>query len=139
MALPSETRGPASEYVCVMLLVNYFIATHVKGENTTIISSQPETDIRMARIAGIRFARSQGIHYEAALKQLSQPMITVIKHGSDWFPAELHPHKVALLTKLGALNLGGSQERAIDFAKEIALHRESVCVPSIGIVMRLLG
>ena len=133
MPLSPDMRTQPTEFVGVIRLVNCYIATHVQGETKAFVSKHPETDIKVARATAKLFAETNSIPYDSTLKELNQPIITVIKSGEDWFPAELHADKVTLLTKFGSMDLGGSQQEATNIANVIALSRGQDCIPSIGI------
>lgn len=135
----AEIRTQHTEFVGVIRLANCYIATHVQGKKTAFVSKHPERDIKIAQATAKLFAETNSIPYDDTLLEPRQPIITVIKHGQDWFPAELHADKVSLLTSFGPLtsfgsmNLGGNQQEATNMANMIASSRRTECIPSIGI------
>ena len=133
MTSPVGMRTQPTEFVAVIKLVNCYIATHTKGNKKVFIPQHLETDIKIAQAAAESFAKTKNIPYEDTLLEANQPIITVLKHGQDWFPAELHADKITLLTNLGSLNLGGSQQGATNLADAIALSRGADCIPSIDL------
>lgn len=108
-----------TEFVGVIRLANRYIATHIQGNEKAFVSKHPETDIKVAQATAKLFAETNSILYENTLLQLNQPIIAVLKHGQDWFPAELDADKVKLLTSFGGLNLGGNQQEATIMANLI--------------------
>lgn len=134
MIRSDERRTQPSEFVCVIRLVNCYAATHVQGRKKAFVSTHPETDKKIAKTTAKLFAETHSIPYDDTLRELDRPLITVLKHGKDWFPAELHADKVRLLTSIcGQMNLGGNQQEATNMANFIALISGADCVPSIGI------
>lgn len=133
MIRSDERRTQPSEFVCVIRLVNCYAATHVQGEMKAFVSTHPETDKKIAKTTAILFAETHSIPYDDTLRELDRPLITVLKHGKDWYPAELHADKITLLTSFGPMNLGGNLQEATNKANVIALIRRYDCVPSIGI------
>lgn len=119
----------------VIRLANRYMATHVQGMKKAYVSKHLETDIKAAQATAKLFAETNSIPYDNTLLETNQPIITVLKHGQDWLPAELHADKVTLLTSFGPLNLGGSQQEAINLADVIALSRGLEHIPSIGIFL----
>lgn len=125
----------SAEYTCVLRLVNHFLAVHVKGQNKTFISKHPERDFKVAQLAALTFANSHNIPVDLVLKDPHPALLTVLKHGNNWYPAEIHADKLLLLERLGKVELGATQSEAIKLAKVIALSRNADCIPSIGISM----
>jgi hypothetical protein len=126
-------RTKSEEYAAVIKLANCYAATHVKGKKKTFISARLEADVKVARAAAKLFAEDNKIFCDDAVHKLSQPIITVLKCGERWFPAELHADEVILLTAFGPRDLGGSQQEAVRMANVIALSRNWNSIPSIGI------
>lgn len=133
MTWSGEINPQPTEFACVIRLANCYAATHVNGRKKAFISKHPEVDIKVAQVAAKAFAETHKIAYENQLQDLSQPIITVIKHEERWFPAELHSDKLTLLKNLGPLDLGGNQHEAINMANVIAMSRGADSIPSIGI------
>lgn len=122
-----------SEFAGVVRLVDHYLAIHVEGREKACISKHPEVDIKVAALSAKTFATAKGIRYEEDLFELDRPIITILKDvDSKWYPLELHPDKMILVTKFGPLVLGGTKEEATHMAKLIALAKKTDCVPSIG-------
>lgn len=122
-----------TDCVMVVRLVNSYIATRVQGRKKTFISENLATDFKVAAAAAKAFAEEHVITYKEGLHEPDRPLITVIKDGDTWFPAELHPDRVRLLTKLGPVELGGTQEVAMNLARSIAISKRADFLPLIGI------
>ena len=133
MTWSGEMKVQPIEFACVIRLANCYVATHVNGQKKAFISQHPETDIKVAQVTAKLFAETHNIPYDNALRDPTQPIITVLKHKEKWFPAELHADKITLLTSLDALDLGGNQQEAITMANVIAWSRGSDSISSIGI------
>lgn len=135
MTLSADVKSQPTEFVGVIKLANFYIATHIQGNNKAFVSKHPETDIKVAQATAKLFAETNGIPYDNTFRGPNQPIITVLKHGQDWFPAMLHANKVTLFTSFGPLKLGGNQQEATNIANVIALSRGTDCIPSIGIFL----
>ncbi len=130
--------SPSREFTCVIRLANHYVATHVNGRAKRFISQHAETDLKVAQITAQLFSTTHAIPYESALIELDRPIITIIKNEGKWYPAELHPDRIKLLTGLPLLNfssldLGGNQQEATLLAYAIASSLATDCFPSIGI------
>lgn len=133
MILPNSETLP-KEYVCIIRLVNCFIATHVNGKEKSFISKHPEIDITIAIIAAKNFAEEKNLTYIQDLLEPIQPIITVLKfEDSQWYPGAPLPNGIKLLKAFKSEKFGGSQEAAIKIAKWIAQTNSYDFVPSIGI------
>ena len=95
--------------------------------------------MKAAQAAAQLFAKNNNIHYDDTLRELTTPVITVFKREKIWFPAELSPDKVRFLTKFEEMDLGGSQQEAIETAKLIALTHKVTFIPNIGISLDKQG
>jgi hypothetical protein len=133
--MSSSTGMSPVEHAGVIRLVNCYIAAHIQGKQVEFISKHPETDIKIAQATAQAFAATKNISYLGASRDIDQPIITVIKSGEEWFPAELHPDKVRVLEWLSNLYLGGSLQQASSFAAAIARCIDVNFAPSIGISM----
>ena len=133
MSLSTEMKTQVNEFTGVIRLVNCYIAAHVKENQKKFISAHPETDIKVAQATAKLFAETNKIFYDDTLFELSQAIITVVKRQEKWFPAELHADRITVLTSFGPIDLGGSQQEAINMANIIALSRGAASIPSMGI------
>lgn len=130
---PEINTPPPSECVGVMQLVNSFIAIHRKGNQTQFISKNPAVDIQVAVAQAKAFGIAHHIAFHDTLLINSKPIITVVKKGEEWCPAEFHHDKIRLLSSLGSLKFSGTQQEAINLSQVIALSQGADCLPFIGI------
>lgn len=128
-----ECSSQPTEFVCVVRLGNHYAAVHSKKTEKEFISNHPEKDISIAQATAKAFAKEQKIPFDGRLKDLDKPIITILKQNEKWFPAELRPDKILLITGLAGINLGDSKKEATNLAQAIALSRGTDCIPSIGI------
>ncbi len=131
----SSAKTTRSEFVGVLRLFNHYAAFHENESQVKFISKNPETDIKVAQATAKRFSETSGIPYKETLFQTEKPIITVIKSGEKWFPAELYADRIFLLMKFGPMDLGGTQEETIRMADAIALSRRTNSIPSFGIFL----
>ena len=75
------------------------------------------------------FAEKKRIPCRREILELTPPLVTVLQHDNQWFPAEFHPDKIRLITEFGASNLDGAK----NLANVYALSTGADCIPSIGI------
>lgn len=129
----SKSVGNCNEYVGVVRIVNSYAAIHVKGTQKQLISERAETDLKTAQSTAQSFAAVKNVALYKGLLDLQKPIISVYKHNAAWYPAEFHSDKITLLKFLGPLPLGGSQQDAIYYGKNIALDRGVDFMPSIGL------
>lgn len=141
MTLPS-TGAEFDAYTGIVQLANFYMAIHVEKGIKTIISGKMEKDARIAEVAAQSFALRNHIPYHCGLLQFNKPLITVVKDGSEWFPAALYPNKVFLMTEYicredpsCSMSLRGTQEDAIVTAKAISRVEETEFNSSIGIAL----
>jgi hypothetical protein len=122
-----------SEFVCVIRLANCYIATHIKERNKAFISKHPEIEKIVAESTAKIFATQNKIPYVDELLEPDRPIITIMKDGEHWYPAELHSKKIILLLMQNFQDIGSDEQGAIRIAETIALREKSDCIPSIGI------
>lgn len=132
MSLPTEMKTQASNFVGVLKLGNYYLATHFKDNQPHFVLCQPETDLKVAQANARLFAEMNRISYGVNLYKLKDQVITVIKNDEKWFPAEINADNITLLTKFGQMDLSGTEDEAIGIAHAIALSRKVSCVPLFG-------
>lgn len=133
MSIPSTAKN--DDFVCVLKLINRYAAIYQKDNKKLFISSNLEIDIRVAQVTAQSFALSESIPYKKNLYE-ANPIITILRQGAEWFPAELHSDKALILTSfLGFLKPSGTQENAIELSKAIAQWRGVESYPSIGIAL----
>ena len=130
---PSASNNNYHEFACVMLVAGCYIATQVTGKMKRFVSKHPETELKVAQTAAQRFASENNIPYVDELKKGDRAFITIIKYQEQWYPAELWPDKIVLLTKIEGTSLGGDQTFALICAESIALTKNEDFIPSIGI------
>lgn len=133
MRVSTEMGTRATGFTAVIRLVNCYLATHVNEDEIRFISKHPESDIKVAQATAKLFAETNNILYDDTSFELSQPIITVMKDGEKWYPAELHPDRITLLLSFNSLDTGGGQQETINTANAIALSRNGDCFPSLGI------
>lgn len=129
MTCTVESNIQPAEFTSVIKLVNCYIATYVTRNKIEFISNHPESDIKIAQATAQSFSTTQNIPYDNSLRRLSKPIITVLKRGQNWFPAELHADRINFLQT----DSDKTQRTVTALAYTIALNRNLACVPSIGI------
>jgi len=140
MSLPLEPSNRPAEYVNVTKFLNHYVATHTIGKEKTFIMKDLVKDESVAQAAAESFSKDNHILYIPNVDEEKRPIYTILKHGKEWFPAELQGDKTVLLTgrksaELGQQSLGGTQEEAIHAANLIAFNHKGLCFPSIGIAL----
>jgi hypothetical protein len=138
MSVLTDLIGPnlfPNQFTGVVRMVNHWLAMHVQGSIKACISNHPEKDIEVARLAAKTFANLHHILYEEHPLEFDRPVLTIMKDRSsgNWYPTELHPDKVSILTHCKFLDIGGTQNEAIQLTKAIALGTHRDFIPSIGI------
>lgn len=89
-------------HVGVVKMANHFAAMHFQGNKSFFISKTLTSDIRVAQAAAKAFADSNYLPYNPnELYLADRPTYTVIKQGTKWYPAEIHPDDITLLTHFG--------------------------------------
>jgi hypothetical protein len=117
------------EYVGIARVANNFVPFYVNGTKKTFIANS-ETDIRVAKAAAEVFAAQKNIPLSSVLHTIQPALLTVFESEGKWYPAELHPDRITLLSSLGPIDLCGPQEHAIRCTKLIAQMRGADFVPS---------
>ncbi len=105
----------------------------IKWLNPPPLGGTNEGDIKTASVIAQTFAKMHHIRFHDELLDLINPILTIFKHESNWYPAEIHCDRITLLQHLDPAPLGGNQQQAINMAKAIALSRRADFLPSIGI------
>ena len=100
-SLSAGTKTQPTEFVGVIQLVNCYIATHFEGKKSTCVSKHPETDIKVAQATAKIFAQNKNIPYKDTLLLPNKSIITIVKVGELWYPAEILVDKIQVLTALG--------------------------------------
>lgn len=107
-----------------------YVAIHTKGDKTTRISKQPETDKKIAEEAAKSFAKAKNIPYIIPLGQSQEKVVTVIEKDGNWFPAVLLPDRIALFMEKISTGSSQSKPEAIQKAMAIAAEEGGVFIES---------
>lgn len=128
-----------TEFVGVLRMADYFLAVHFREGTTYSVSKHLASDIRIAQAAAQAFAEKNHLPYDPTmLYEADRPSYTVIKQDSKWYPAEIHPDRVTLLTHFGKKkhknDIGHEDVNfAIAITQGIAAAKHADFDPSIGI------
>lgn len=126
------------EYAGVLKLVDCYIATHFTDDRISFISRYPETEKKIPQVAAKQFALDSNIPYIDTEIHLERPLLTMIKHGFHWYPAELHPTCIKVVTHINDKCICFDRTGAEKVAQVIAQKKRSICIPYIGIALSLL-
>src|SRR5215203_4352517 len=85
------------EYACVIKLINCYAAMHIKNEQKSFISQRLENDLKITEFAARAFADQKQIPFLEGLFEPTQPILTIIKGKSKWYPAEMYPDNITFL------------------------------------------
>ena len=123
------------QYTAVMQIYDAYAAIHVQPGNSRFISQNPTRDLSAAKLAAIEFAIREKIPCDHEIK-VPDKIYTVWKSNGQWYPAEIHPDKIRLLTgpaKSQEEILGGSLEFATNIANALAGATLFDFIPELGI------
>jgi hypothetical protein len=137
MSTSAKATHLPPEFAGMMRLANYYLPVHVReGHVQKFISKTPETDLKVSRQAALEFALNHRITYYPSIIKTTRPLLTIIKDGDQWFPAELYPDKTIILRRKGPMRLGSPQARDTNYwTNVIAQERGTVSIVNLGIFL----
>lgn len=90
----------ADRYACVVMVNGFYAAALVEGKRTKIISDVPFEVNQVAQLAAEKFAHEYKIFYASDVKSLARPVVSVIKHRSQWYPIKIDSNSIHLLDRV---------------------------------------
>lgn len=88
----------STEYTGVIPLASRFVAVHITGGSSTLLSD-PEEKLITAQEIAKAFARQKQITYNSTLVLVAKPLLTIFKEGVFWYPIEVYPDKIKILDR----------------------------------------
>lgn len=117
----------STEVVGVVKIVNSYAVALIDSKKSTFVS-KAYADEKIAQAAAMQFALLNHLGYQPKLIEMTKPLLTVMKQGDIWYPAEFHSDRISLLKEFG-----GTKEEAIRIAAHIAMIQGTICHPLAGI------
>ncbi len=106
-----------TEYVGVMRLAGCFAAVHSKDTEINFISNHLEETMAIASESAKTYALQNKITLISDCQIPQEPILTIIRHGTLWYPAQIFSDRVKVLDKF--LNPYNTNQKA-----ELGLHYE---------------